>query len=490
MRNLPFLAKFIILSLLIGIYHLSLPLISFAKAKVKLNIVLIVLDAVRADHLGCYGYSRDTSPSIDLFSRQSVLFEQAVSQGPCTHIAISSLFTSLYPSVFHDALEWNLILRDKFVALPDILTKHGYNTAVFGGPVLKGISNIEKRFQTASILPRDTQPSLKDGPEPGLEMPQIDSEIAKEASLWLEENHNKPFFLYLHFLASHDPYLPPEPYDTIFWKDEITDKMRASLKNFTRARHHSDEYDKSFDKDMLNFIISQYDGEIRYTDSQVGAILEKLEKLNLTENTLVILTADHGHAFGEHGRFFHDNTLYSELINVPLLMRLPKVLPQDKRVENLVRHIDIMPTVLNILDIHPGSNVMQGISLLPLFRGEVIPKLESVSEVHLGRLKAVRTNGWSFIAHYDTDNYPRLLELYNLKNDPAEVVNLIKKIPDAEISGGAFNEYAEKFSDKLKEYDISCEKLRFAILGTDLADESEVLDEETKEVLRNLGYAQ
>ena len=459
-----------------------------ADEEKNINVVLIVIDALRADHLGCYGYERDTSPNIDRFAKQAVLFKQAFSHGPSTRIAIPSLLSSLYPAVFYNGMEWAMPLNGKSISLPEILAKHGYETAMFASPVLEGVSGIDRRFQTAVIFPKGEQVSAAGGSLHMLDLTEVDSEITKESLAWMAKHQERPFFLYVHFLGAHDPYLPPAPYDAMFWKKEITAENREFLKGFTRARGYSDNYDIFFDNAMLDFILAQYDGEIRYADYQVGRIMEGLEKLNLSQKTMVILTADHGHAFGEHGKFFHDNALYDELINIPLLMRLPGVLPQGETINSLVRHIDMMPTVFDVLGLNLNNNIIQGASVLPLILNSVSSERESVSESQAGHSKAIRADGWLFIAGYNAQNHPQPLELYNLGDDPAQTVNLIKAIPESAFYRKAARDAGEKLQEKLKEYDASCIKLRSVILEGSPEKNAEILDEETKAALRSLGY--
>ncbi|MDP1854393.1 MAG: sulfatase [Candidatus Omnitrophota bacterium] len=467
---------------------LFLPFDSMAKVEKRPNVVLIVIDALRADHLGCYGYNRDTSPNIDNFARESVLFTKAFSQGPCTHVAVPSLFTSLYPGALHKETDWDVILRREFITLPEILSDYGYTTALVGAPTIKGVYNFKNRFKYQALLPDTPKTTLKDVPVNELQISDMDSQLNERALAWLRANRAKPFFLYIHYRGPHDPYLAPAPYNTIFWKENISDEMKKFIADFTRGEESQDK-NPVFEEDKLDFIISQYDGLLRYTDTQVGAVLKELERLGLSENTLVIITADHGDGLFAHGTFFHSDNLYDELIHVPLIMRLPKAQAKNKSVTEIVRHVDIMPTILDMLGI-ANERIMQGVSLLPLFKGAITPNLNSFSESHSKRLRAIRDDKWSFIGSYDHKSNPLSFELYDIEKDSRQTVNLIKTMPLEKEAREKVRQVSQKFRDELNEYGLTSSKIRQAILGDGSLDEIETIDEETKQALKNLGYIQ
>ncbi len=461
--------KIIFIILLLGIAISSIVLFfkyQSNKNHKKFNVILIVIDALRADHLGCYGYKRDTSPNIDKFAKEGVLFTKAFSQGAATRISIPSIFTSLYPGV-HKVLKVNGSLASPFVTLPELLKKKGYISAAFVGSQLTTISNFQQRFQFYEEVNIYTTP-----------------QITKKAIDWLKEK-SPPFFLYIHYFDCHVPYLPPSPYRNLFYQKDINEEMDAYMQYFGVDRDSALPYAQKLKAkgiDRLDFIISQYDGQIRYVDDHIKMLLEELENLKLSENTLIILTSDHGEEFKDHGYFFHERVLYDELIHIPLIIRLPKILPQSKIIPNLVRHIDIMPTILDILKIS-SNNVMQGKSLLPLVREETtILSDAAFSEGYYNighlKLKGIRTDKWKFIEVHNVVTNTYTYELYDLENDPRELNNLVEEKPK-EVS---------LFKEKLRDYTFSCQKIRGSILGEDFIDKPVMLDEETKERLRSLGY--
>ena len=432
-----------------------------AKERDNLNVVLIVIDALRADHLGCYGYARDTSPNIDRFASQGILFTKAFSQGACTRISIPSLFTSLFPDVLRIPIG-GIELPEKLITLPEILEKNGYNTASF---LPSGFSVLPERFKFNNVI------SYEKG------VNQIAPRINQQVAAWLKENSAKPFFVYLHYLGAHYPYLPPEPFDAMFLHDAYPE-----MEEFAEDKIAILKPPREWEKDMRDFIVSQYDGRIRYVDGYIGEFLDKLNELKLTENTLVIITADHGEGFLDHGSFSHSNNLYDELIHVPVIMRLPPVLPAGEVFSGLVRLVDIMPTVFGILNIASDS-VMQGASLLSPDGKLKAAGLESFSQAHIlaheGWLKkGVRTERWSLIGTYDNNGDEVSLEFYDLEKDPEQKDNLAgQKAPEFQM-----------LKRRLRDYIASCRKLRDFLLGEGHIDKPVLFNEEEEEALRNLGY--
>lgn len=456
--------KNIFLILLAALSVFFSPRLLLAEKREKINVILIVVDAARADHFGCYGYGKNTSPNINKFAKEGVLFSRAFSQGACTRISITSLLTSLFPEVLKvERAIGQVYLPDELIALPQVLARNGYATACFA-PV--GFSILGDRFELSDTI------SFERG------INKIAPEINRKASIWLKKNSSKPFFLYLHYLGPHYPYSPPPPYDTIFWQREIGERR----KKFRDYKTAALKFPMQWEKNMRDFLVSQYDGRIRYEDAYIGAFLNKLNKLGLSENTLVIITADHGEGFLDHGTFSHSNNLYDELIHVPLIMRLPQALSGGKVVTDLVRLIDIVPTVLGVLNIAP-DNIMQGVNLSFLINGGGMPELESFSQAHAssiegGNRKGLRTDERSLIVTYDSEDNMSSFELYDIENDPKQLDSLVKQKPNE----------LEILKAKLIEHITQCRKLRDSLLGEDFVDKPAILDDKTKEALRNLGY--
>ncbi len=439
------------------------------------NIILIVVDALRADHLGCYGYSRNTSPTIDGLSREGVLFEKAFSQGTSTQIALASLFTSLYPSV-HRVYALQNSLPDEFVTMGETLKENGYATAAFVPYNVLASYNLQQGFDAWRAVPT-TAESIK-----------APSKTTAKALNWLRKNRRSPFFVYIHYFGPHSPYKNPPPYDKLFWQGGVDKKTKGFFNRFdTSDRSNPIRIGSIPSGEAFYYLLSQYDGKIRYTDTALKELLDGLEHLRLSGNTLIILTADHGEEFLEHGHFLHGGGPSEELIHVPLIFRLPKVIPQGRTIPDLARHIDVMPTVLELLHIRPARGA-QGISLLPLIDGGEVYPQDVFSEAdflnskdsYRRHIKGIRTNKHKFIeAHMPSEDL-YYYKLYDLEKDPGETHELTQERPQ-EI---------EFFKKKLSDYALSCEEIRGSILGKGYIEEPVVLKEPAKEKLKSLGYIQ
>ena len=448
----------------------------------RYNVVFIIVDALRADHLSCYGYNRNTTPFIDSLAKDAVLFTNAISQGTVTWVSVPSIFTSLYPIV-HKVLWLDEYLEDAFNTLPDVLKKEGYSTAAFVGPQFETFSGFLNRFDS-HILIKDRK---------HVKSAFVSRILTKKAIDWLRQEHTQPFFLYIHYLDVHAPYVNDEPFGSLFWKEEVTPEMKSFIGSFFRSRNN-DPFDSRRDSGMkiMEYLISQYDGKVSSVDNQVKKVLEELRKTGLFNNTIVIITSDHGEEFGEHrneliGRkvFFHGVSLYESTIRVPLIIKVPRATFKKQVITDLVRQIDIMPTILDILNIRNNS-VMQGVSFLPVLEGKEIADLSAFSETPPNRFSAnpdysisLRTKDWKLIEQYRSEDKISFYRLFDLRNDPKEIHDvstshpLLVKELKARIRG--YSEYS---------------KLREQILGHTGKNRKVILDEAKKERLKSLGYLQ
>lgn len=471
---LNFKKRIFIIAVLAGLVSLGLFLKFFSfEKRDKINVILIVVDALRADHLGCYGYKRDTSPSIDQLAKEGVLFTQAFSHGSATRIAVPSILTSLYPSV-HRVLNLGASLTDEFITLPEILKNHGYLTAAFVGRQVTSFSNFSHRFDAYQLL------ESKNVSRPGQSFL-----VRQKAMEWLKQKPSGPFFLFLHFNATHAPYDPPLDYKGLFWDGPVDPEIKQLVEFSTGIKdkgRHKRYIEKLASSNGVNYSISQYDAAARCIDDQIKILLEYLEKSGISKDTLIIFTSDHGQEFFERGDYFHERTLFDELIHVPLIMKFPKDF-SGRRIRNLVRQIDIMPTVLDRLNIRV-NNIMQGKSLLPLAEGRKYSAPDSFSETFFLkklRLKGVRTEKFKFIETFNLTESVYSYELYDLESDPKEQMNIFD-----------YNaREANLFKAKLKRYNLSSEKIRRKILGKNFTDYPPIfLNEKTKNKLKSLGYVQ
>ncbi|MGD1001723.1 MAG: sulfatase [Candidatus Brocadiia bacterium] len=384
-------------SLLRGLMLLSLLSVSTAGAAAsppatKYNLLVISIDTCRADHLACYGYNRDTSPHLDQLAREGVLFENLTAAASWTVPSHMSMFTSLYPSV-HGVQTFTSQLGEGVPTLAQCLAQSGYVTAAFvTGPVLNHYFGFNRGFQyyddfTADLTFDNTQ-SLTRMTKGTSVLDRVITNpiITNLATQWLKVHSRDNFFLFLHYWDCHYDYIPPAPFDKKFDPDyQGPENGRDILKR-------EPEIVRSMSARDLAHMVALYDGEIAHTDGHVGKVLELLQNLGLSEKTLVIVVSDHGEAFLEHGRIRHANSLYEEVLHVPLIMRLPGVIPAGKRVAGNVSHVDLMPTALGLLHL-PGPAQIQGIDLSPaILSDQPVPERLIYSELAFNglNLRAVR----------------------------------------------------------------------------------------------------
>jgi len=449
---------------------------SVFKKQYKKNIILIYLDALSSKHLNCYGYHRKTSPYIDYLARKGVLFKNAFSQAPATWPSVHSTLTSQYASHFFTK---KIKLKEEKLTLAEVLKQNGYYTAGFSSsPIVTktetsySLGGFEQGFDTFDD-------SIYKGEKKNWQWRSPEG-IIEHALRWLDANYKKNFFLFLYIMDPHDVYHSPEPYNSLYDPDYPGKKLIiAGAPTFYEKKILEGTETGLNDRDIFH-LISLYDGEITYADAEIGRLLKKLEELNLMDDTLIIITSDHGEEFFEHGGLKHGYTLYNEAIKIPLIFMCPSQLPQNIKIDEIVQSLDIVPTVLDIVDIKKPK-IMQGESLLPLIKKKK-PKWRNyaLSESPFADVKAIITKKWKYIHHFESkplhpnlnDKYKKGKELYDLEHDPKERVNLYDKKP----------EVAKKLYLELLDLIPNLEKERL-----EKAKAIE-LDKETKEKLKSLGY--
>jgi choline-sulfatase len=357
------------------------------------NIILITLDTTRADRMGFLGSKRGLTPNLDALARQSVVFTRAYAQIPLTTPSHAVLLTGTYPQFNHlDGLVQPL--RPELPYLPDLLHQHGYHTAAFVGsmvldPATDAAPGFDRGFDFYDADFHNPQP----GEDRYQSLERRAEDVANRAMAWLSQHQERPFFIWLHFYDPHEPYDPPEPFKA----------------------HYASE---------------PYDGEIAYTDSVVGSIMEVLQRHGLYQNTVIAIAADHGEAFGEHGEKWHGMFLYDETIHVPLLLKLPAEKFAGERVEARVALADVAPSLLQAANLRIPAT-MQGQSLFPLMDA---PKSAGKEKKPLERAIYSETNyahrvfGWSELRSWRAQKYlyvqaPKK-ELYDQLSDPDALKNL------------------------------------------------------------------
>jgi arylsulfatase A-like enzyme/Flp pilus assembly protein TadD len=402
-----------------------------AAVRPQSNVVFITIDTLRADHLGCYGYKQIQTPNIDALAAQGARFERAYTPVPVTLPAHTAIFTGTYPTLsgMHD-FSGNKLSASQ-TTLASVLKQNGYATAaVIGSAVLDSRFGLNQGFDfyyDHFDFNRLQESNLQEMERPG----NVVADIALD---WLGKNYKTSFFLWMHLYDPHYPYRPPAPYD-----EQYKDRP--------------------------------YDGEIAFADSQVARLIAFLKAKGLFENTLIVLTGDHGESLGEHGEKFHGFFVYNATLHVPVIIHLPgnntaKVIP------NLVSLTDLMPTVLQSLKIDIPSQV-QGRSLLPL----MTPKKDDASRSLYAETFLPRIHfNWSELRSVETEKYQFIQapkpELYDLTIDPGETHNLYSD------KKAVADELHARLNDLIHQYSADHE----------LADKSG-LDPALMERLKSLGYA-
>ncbi len=357
----------------------------------RVNILLVVIDTLRADRLGCYGAVGAETDALDRLAGNGVLFDAAFTQAPFTLPSITSILTSLYP-YRHQVRNNQTDLDDSFTTIAELFRENGYRTgAVLGSAVLEGGRNLSQGFEFYDDqFPEEMEiyndDLRKSGAPLGDRAQRRAGDVTDIACEWLEQVGEDPFFLMAHYFDPHSKYDPPPPFKEKFGK-------------------------------------RRYEGEVAYTDSEIGRLLESLRSLGLDRNTLVVVIGDHGESMGEHGEPEHGFFVYESTIRIPLIFSLPGKLPRGRRESGLVQAIDIFPTIAEFAGIGTDSP-LDGRSLLPLLRGEGWQEIPVYSEAFLGYFgygwsptRSIRTRGWKLV------EAPRM-ELYDLAEDPKELVNL------------------------------------------------------------------
>ncbi|MBU0755514.1 MAG: sulfatase [Planctomycetes bacterium] len=360
------------------------------------NVILISLDTLRADHLGTYGYDRNTSPNLDILANQGIVFDRAIAQASSTTPSHRSLFHSKPASAY----------KSDGLRLQEVLLKHGYRTAAFTGG-----GNISKRLGFG----RGFELYCEDKGGLAISIPR--------ARRWLEQLHGEPFFLFLHTYDIHLPYDPPPPHDTLFYPGYQGSIKGEDTRDLLRRIRKLGEYKDTGGEVVLSEsdrrrIIALYDGGIHYTDEKVGDFLTLLEELKLARETLVVVFSDHGEEFWDHGLVSHAHTVFEELVHVPMIWRFPGEWRAGSRVSESVPLMDIAPTILDFLRIEK-PDAFEGHSLLPLMKGEKEAPRPTLSEQE--GLCAWTEFPWKLIIEFSDSAAPLL---FNLESDPEECHDL------------------------------------------------------------------
>jgi len=465
----------------------------------KPNILLVVLDAAQWGRFSCNGYDRKTTPNIDKIASEGIIFDNAISASPWTLPSVASLFTGVYPSSLglKDLMDK---LPEHYATMAEILSRNGYQTmACHSGMFFdrrwgtdKGFEQVKQRryfpvMAKAGSLKRagrkikafidQTMDNWKIGGDNGANW--IEKQVKN-----LLAGQRAPFFLYLHYMETHDPYRAPWSFLSKYQKrfGDIVRGIKVNRGLSSVATLFRQGKADGRDQEVLGDL---YDGALNYLDHKIGRIVDILRQKGVLEDTIVIITADHGENLGSHGLMGHFWCLFDSLIKVPLIMRCPKIFAAGERISGQVQNIDILPTLLDILGIRKEEiEQLQGISFYA--GGRIVPRRKYAFAQWSGcgmaewksrfpefdfspyerSLLAVRSDRYKLIWSSDDRT-----ELYDLSMDPGELKNIC----------GAFPGRADSLKKELIHWQRS---LTGSVSGRERAD----LDENVKQRLMALGY--
>jgi arylsulfatase len=417
------------LLLLVGLHGADAALAGH-RSRPRLNVLLVTIDTLRADHLGAYGYDRATSPHIDALARESVLFSRAQSPWPLTTPSFAAMLTGTYGHTNGIMRTTGQRLPDRALTLAELLRAGGYRTlAAVGNVNLASVFNFDQGFDRYLELWREHDDArTRVTTARGLDLLRSAAASAQ------------PFFLWVHFFDPHARYRPPSPYDHLFVGDAYYDPSRRAPLHVGR-RDDMGGIPASValgHEDHVAYYVAQYDGEIRYVDEQVGRLLAGLSDTGLADRTLVVLTADHGESLGDHDYYFeHGRLPYDDCAHVPLIVRAPGVGRAGSRIAAPVGLVDLLPTVLDLAGL-PADDRAEGHSLRRLLEsGDAgTPPSFAFTESGFARdyQRSITGSRYKLVFVPDAGDRRlmtgRRLELYDLAADPGETRNVLDEHPE------------------------------------------------------------
>jgi arylsulfatase A-like enzyme len=405
------------------------------------SVLVIVADTLRADHLSAYGYARPTSPNIDRIAGQGVLFEQAFAASSWTAPSHASVLTGLYPS--QHGVEWHhsaALVGARYPTLAEALRDRGYRTAAFSANIFwftrargfdRGFIRFEDYFRSIGdaadrpiygrIVEKLVLRRLGFEDIPGRRRA---ADINRSLLRWIDRDPGRPFFAFLNYMDTHDPYLPPRPYRTRFSK----------LANPGGLLNERVRREVPLGSEQQQGEIDAYDGAVAYVDDQIGMLVQGLRHRGLADRTLLVITADHGESLGERGLFLHANGLSPQELHVPLIFVQPGRLPSAARVARPVTNAALPASVMDLVGGDPS--VFRARSLRPLWENpggqpnwpdpiaEIarIPWALPKAPARRGWMKAMVTPRWYYVLHQESG-----AELYDRETDPGQRVNLAQQ---------------------------------------------------------------
>lgn len=453
---------------------------SAGNAGEKPNVIILLIDMLRADHVHSYGYERETTPNIDKYASEGVMFSNVRAQAAWTLPSTATLLSGLYPST-HGARNVENSMAGEAETMAEVFRQNGYATAaLISNPVLKRSYNIHQGFdyycddimsysylllatRNTCLLGKSLNaieatkllfsnkaldvfntPDVAGGYHLLFRPDKVGSDKVNGGALkWIRKNPHRPFFLYLHYLDVHGPYIIRRPFDEDFVGSPVLSRMNL------------------------------YDGALRYTDAQIELFIDELDRLGILDNSILFITSDHGEEFGDHGGKTHGYTLYEEQLQVPLIFLRTPAFPFNKVVSAPVGLIDIKPTLIAYLDLESSEEAGDGRDFSYLLGEGDLPEAPEYqyAETELGNLHrgVIYKDRWKFISFEEAGVSKEFL--FDLSRDKLEMVNLIETNPELA------SELRQKLNEAFSDYE-----------GRGFASETVELNEKARDHLRALGY--
>lgn len=449
-----------------------------AKPPVPRHLLFITVDTLRADHMSLYGYPRKTTPHLDELAAKGVTFDRAISQWPKTGTSFASMFTGQYPQTTGLTHKAALHIPDAYLTLPEWLAEGGFTTvAVVSNGVLSEDMGWNAGFDEY-LETWDTDEEVSENPRAYRKW--IHAGRVNELALPLLDRHraDEHLFAWIHYSDPHAPYFLQDGVENPFLDDPYYqgDEKADLADAHTALGDHRD----------LKYYVAQYDANVLYADRHIGELLAHVEKLGILDETVVVVTSDHGESLGEHGYFFgHGRLPYNDGVHVPLVVSYPPALPSGRRVAQVVELLDLYPTLLEWLLPERAVPGLEGESLLGLLRGDVPEEASHLAFSQAGggspltHFRSVQDESTKLIYH------PRLVlkhreipprwELYRLDEDPGETSNLAAAEPSDE---------ARRLHRELRAFMKGGEWIRRP------REEIDAQSEEIQKALRALGYTE
>ena len=450
------------------------------------GVILVMADTIRPDHLGAYGYARNTTPTLSQLASDGARFDDVVAQATWTKVSTPSILTSLYPRS-HGVTDVPDRLPSAALTLAETYRAAGYATLSFSSVSFTGAAtNLHQGFEEVHEA----------GSRTGANRGKSAREFVDRLLPWVDLHRHVPFFVFLHVFDPHSPFEPRPPYNTL-WADPAG--REAHEERVTAVRSHIDspflrgqvmptqaDLDASgIDVEaFMSYRRDWYDGSILGMDAEIGRLVQYLDQLALRDRVVVALIGDHGEEFLEHGSSWHGESVYAEVTRVPLIIRAPGRISPGRRVDETVRTIDLMPTLLELTNLS-APEALQGQSLLPLIDGGdttwAAPPAVSEEHTRTGNGAADRhasyalvLDGWRLIHNVAREDNEPEFELYQDREDPLNQTDVANDHP----------EVVRRLAAALERWRVRSEAARLPedaeLLGT--------LSPRERERLRNLKY--